>query len=89
MTPAPDTRIPPELLTRLEQVVRRGDLREKLADLSFIREMLRVDEKWSRDSSAIASFKTEAGLKLWWQDVGTSVKGISRQSLAQRIHTSL
>jgi hypothetical protein len=78
--PWPVPRISRYILTRLEEIARPGDLRDKLADLSFIREITRAHEKWSRCSAAIGSFKTESELKIWWQEVGDKFCNCERKS---------
>ena len=78
--PWPVPRISPDVRRRLEEVARRGDLRDKLADLSFIRETTQAHEKWSRCSAVIGSFKTESELKIWWQEVEDKFCNCERKS---------
>jgi len=72
--PWPLPKIAPEVLKRKAgEIASHGDLREKLADLGFVRVQNHRDRKLRKSASAIASFKTDSELKLWWQDLVLSM----------------
>ena len=78
--PWPRPRVNPELLKkRCEEVLRRGDMQEKLADLSFLRELHQRDGKLRKAELVITSFKTQSELDLWCRSVGEMICNCHRK----------